>query len=195
MRRGWAISLAFLLVTGSALADQHQEKKDAKAAAAKPGAPAPGDQHKKLGYFVGSWKVSGDMKENPFMPAGAFSGNETCSWHDGKFAVVCKSNGKGAMGSMSGLGIMTWDMAKQDYVYFGVDNMGMADNAHGTLTGDSWVYTNETKMGDKTYKGRYSMDTSKPDEYTYKWEMSEDGTNWKSVMEGKNMRVKAAAKK
>ena len=46
--------------------------------------------------------------ENPMMPAGKFKGTEKCEWFDGKFAVVCHTEGKGPMGEMKGLGIMSF---------------------------------------------------------------------------------------
>ena len=77
--------------------------------------------------------------------------------------------------------------------YYGVDNMGMAEHAYGTVDNDVWTYTNEGKMNGKSYKGRYTMTNMKPDSYDFKFEMSEDGSTWNTVMEGKN--TKKAAEK
>ena len=70
--------LAILAASGllmAAIAVPAQDKKagpEKKAAAPekKMEAPKPGPEVKRLGYFVGSWKTDGDIKENPMMPAG-----------------------------------------------------------------------------------------------------------------------------
>jgi hypothetical protein len=39
-------------------------------------------------------------------------------------------------------------------------------------------------------KGRFSMKMMPPNVYTYKFEISPDGTNWTLVMDGKDVRSK-----
>ena len=180
--------LATLLVAGlltAAAAVQAQEKKME--------APKPGPEVKKLGYFVGTWTSTGEVKQNPFMPAGKMTGNSKCEWFPGGFHVVCHDTGKGPMGSMHGLGIMDYNGEDKVYTYMGADNSGMSTTAKGNVDGNNWVYTSEDKMGGKTFHGRYSMETSSPDSYTFKYETSEDGQNWMTIMEGKS--TKAAAEK
>ena len=41
-------------------------------------------------------------------------------------------------------------------------------------------------MGGQTIKGRYTMKVLSPTSYTFKYEMSKDGTNWTTVMDGKS---------
>ena len=182
------IKLAVLLASGiliSAVAAQAQEKKME--------APKPGPEVKKLGYFAGNWTSEGEIKQNPMMPAGKFSSTDNCEWFSGGFHVVCRSTGKTPMGSMHGLGIMAYNAEEKVYTYTGIDNSGMNTAAKGNVEGNNWTYTSEDKMGGKTYHGRYSMVTAAPDSYTFKYEMSEDGKNWMTIMEGKT--TKAAAKK
>jgi hypothetical protein len=38
----------------------------------------------------------------------------------------------------------------------------------------------------KPFHSRYTMVESSPTAYTYKWDMSEDGTKWTTVIEGKS---------
>jgi hypothetical protein len=63
------------------------------------------------------------------------------------------------------------------------------------MDGSNWVFTSDEKMAGKTYHGRYSMDTSSADSYTFKYETSEDGQTWSTMMEGKTTKAekKAAA--
>jgi hypothetical protein len=156
----------------------------------KPQMPKPGPEHKKLSYFVGHWKTEGDMKPGPMGPGGKFSGTDDCKWL-GEFFVTCNTNGSGAMGKISGIGVMGYDGAKKTYTWNGFNSMGENESASGTVDGKTWTYTNENVMGGKTYKGRYTMVEQGPDAYTYKLEMSEDGKNWTTAMEGKSTKVAA----
>ena len=181
------VKLAILLASGLLVAASA-----ARAEEKKMEAPKPGPEVKKLGYFTGTWKSEGEIKQNPFMPAGKFSSNDNCEWFSGGFHVVCHSTGKSPTGSsMHGLGIQAYNAEEKVYTYAGIDNSGMSVAAKGHVDGNNWTYTSEDKMGGKTYHGRYTMVTS-PGSYTFKYETSEDGTNWMTIMEGKT--TKAAKK-
>ena len=187
----------------AAVAAQAQEKKapaKAKPAAAPEkkmsGPPKPGPEVKKLAYFAGTWNTEGDMKENAFgMPPGKFTSTDKCEWFAGGWQVVCHSTGKGVMGPMKGMGILSYNPEDKMYGYYGIDSMGMAEQSKGKVEGNNWVYTSDEKMGGKTFHGRYSMDTSSPDSYTFKYETSEDGQKWATMMEGKATRAAGAEKK
>jgi hypothetical protein len=73
--------------------------------------------------------------------------------------------------------------------------MGMASQSKGKVDGNSWVFTADEKMGGKAFHGRYTMDASAPDSYTFKYETSEDGQKWSTMMEGKTTKAAGAAKK
>ena len=157
------------------------------AAEEKPAAPKPGPEIKKLEYFVGKWKSEGETKPNPFMPGGKFQTKDNCTWFEGGFAVVCESEGKGPMGAMKGLGVMSYSAEEKVYTYWGLDNMGMvmATVPRGTVEGDTWTYTDESKMGGKAVKSRFVMQQKSPTSYTFKWEMEGEGGSWVTLMEGK----------
>ena len=156
-------------------------------------APKPGPEVQKLGYFVGTWNSSGEIKENPMMPAGKMTSVDKCEWFSGGFQVVCHSTGKMAMGTMHGLGIAAYNAGEKVYTYMIADSSGYSGMSKGTVDGDTWTYTSDEKMGDKVMHGRYTMVMSSPTSYTFKYEMSPDGTQWSTIMEGKT--VKAGAMK
>jgi hypothetical protein len=186
------LSLAF----GAYAQEKKMEKKAEKKSAPKMEMPKPGPEVKKLSYFVGTWTSEGDMKENPFgMPAGKFTSTSKCEWFTGGYQVVCHETGKGPMGSMHGMGILSYSTEEKSYMYYGFDSMGMAEGSKGTMDGNNWVYTAEGKMGGKAYHGRYSMDASSPDSYTFKYETSDDGQKWNLVMEGKATKAAGGEKK
>lgn len=153
-------------------------------------APKPGPGHEKLGYWVGTWVNEGEIKENPMMPAGKFKGKDSCEWFEGKFAVVCRSEGTGPMGPSKGLGIMSYSSEMQVYTYYGTDSLGMTMTSvpKGTVDGKTWVYDDESKMGDATFKSRYTIVVTSEDSYTFRWEMEGPDGNWMTIMEGKGKR-------
>jgi len=62
--------------------------------------------------------------------------------------------------------------------------MAMANVPRGTLKGGTWVYVDESKMGGKMVKSRYSMNELPPTVYTFKWEVMGEG-GWQTIVEGK----------
>ena len=173
-----AICLLGLAVAGPALAQGPQ-------------APKPGPEHERLGLFVGSWTSEGEMKASPLGPGGKMTGTDRCEWFEGKFAVVCHNEGKGPMGQVKGLGIMSYSPEEKLFTYYGTDSSGMtmATVAKGTVQGDTWTYSDESKMGGKTIKGRYTIKVLSPTSYTFKWEMQGDSGQWMSVAEGKSTKT------
>ena len=168
------VALSLTLSTGFALAQ------------APAGAPAPGPEHTRLGYFVGTWSSKGEVKPKPFMPAGTMTSSDTCEWFEGKFAVVCRYEGAGPMGPTKGLGIMSYSAEEKVYLHYGFDSgpMAMATLPRGTVQGGAWVYVDESEMGGKIVKSRYSMNELSPTAYTFKWEMLGEG-GWQTIVEGK----------
>src|SRR5215471_13232178 len=57
-------------------------------AQAPPERPKPGPEHKKLQYFVGTWKTEGEIKPNEFLPAGKSVTTETYTLGPGGFYLV-----------------------------------------------------------------------------------------------------------
>jgi hypothetical protein len=173
-----SLFLLGLAVAGSALAQAPQ-------------APKPGPEHERLGYWVGKWTSEAEMKPSPFGPGGKMTGADRCDWFEGKFAVVCHNEGKGPMGPVKGLGIMSYSAEEKAFTYYGTDTMGMTMTTvpRGTLQGDTWTYDDESKMGGKLVKSRYTMKVLSPTAYSFKWEMQGEGGQWMTVMEGKSNKV------
>jgi hypothetical protein len=148
-------------------------------------APKPTAEHQKLGYFVGTWSMTGEMKPSPFGPGGKMTSTDTCEWFQGNFAVVCHSQGASPMGPMKGIGVMGYNAEEKVYTYYGVDNspMNMASVPKGTIQGDTWTFADEAMMGGQKIKSRFVMKIVSPTSYTMKWE-TEQGGKWASVMEG-----------
>lgn len=147
--------------------------------------PKPGPELKKIDVFVGTWTLDGTMKASAMGPGGTMIENEKCEWMDGGFYLVCHSDFKGSMGSGVGLSVMGYSPDDKAYTYREFSSDGEFDDSKGTLDGDTWTWTNEEKMDGKTMKGRFTIHMTSSASYTFAFDMSQDGTKWSTVMEGK----------
>ncbi len=161
------------------------------AAQPPPPAPKPGPEHEKLGYFVGKWTGEGEMKPGPMGPGGKVTSTDTCEWFEGRFAVVCRSEGKSPVGPMKSLGILSYSTEEKVYTYSGVDNSGMTMTsvAKGTMDAGTWTYTDETMMGGQKVKSRVVIKELSPTAYTFTMEMQGPDGKWMPVMESKNTKA------
>ena len=151
---------------------------------APPGPPKPGPEHKRIDYFAGKWTSEAEMKPGLLGPGGKMSGTETCEWFAGGFHLVCRSEGRGAMGEFKGMSILGYNMEEKAYTYHAFDNMGMSESAQGTVAGDTWTWSSDSKMGGKQVKGRFTIKENGAATYSFKWEASVDGAPMATLMEG-----------
>ena len=155
------------------------------AAAAQMDMPKPGPEHKKLDYFAGSWTLDGDMKASPMGPAGKITEKEKCDWMDGSFFLVCHTDFSGSVGSGTGLSILGYSTPDKTYTYREFNSWGEFDDSKGSVDGDVWTWTNDTP-----FKGKFTMKILSPTSYNFTYEMSQDGTTWTTVMDGKATKTK-----
>jgi hypothetical protein len=152
--------------------------------------PKPGPEHKKLDMFVGSWALDGDMKTSPMGPGGKMTESEKCAWMEGGFFVVCHSDFKSSMGDGTGISVMGYSADDKAYTYREFNSWGEFDDSKGSVDGDTWTWTSDEKMGPNTMKGRFTMKITSPTSYNFMFEMSQDGTKWTTVMDGKATKEK-----
>jgi Protein of unknown function (DUF1579) len=160
-------------------------------AAQTPQAPKPGPEHGRLGYFVGKWTAEGEIKPGPMGPGGKMTSTDTCEWFEGRFSVICRSEGKTPMGPSKSIGILGYSAEEKVYTYYGVDNtnMTMASVPRGTVRGDTWSYTDEGMMGGKKFKTRVTIKELSPTAYTFRMEMQGPDGKWMPMVESKNSKV------
>lgn len=160
-----------------------------------PEMPKVGPEQKNLAYFAGNWKLTGDLKPGPMGPGGKFSGTEHNEWLSGGFFLASHSQIASSMGKEIGLAVFGYDSAKKIYTYDAFNNMGEAEHATGTFDGKVWTWSSEATMGGKTMKTHFILTEGTPASYTFKFEMSEDGNNWTTMMEGKGSKAAGTATK
>ncbi len=150
--------------------------------------PKPAPELKKLDVFVGSWTLEGNMKPGMMGPGGSMTETEKCEWMEGDFFLVCHSEFKSSMGNGVGLSVMGYSVDDKAYTYREFNSFGEFDDSRGTLDGDTWTWTSDEKMGGMTMKGRFIMKMTSATSYNFVFDMSEDGTKWSTVMDGKAMK-------
>src|SRR5713101_8849984 len=158
----------------------------AMSAHAQMGPPTPAPELKKLDFMAGSWTAEGTMNPGPGMPGGKFSETSHAEWMDGNYFLVEHSDmDLGPMGKGKELAVLGYDPDRKVYTYHAFNSMGEAEDSTGTVDGDTWTWTSDEHMGGQTMKGRFTMKVLSPTSYTMKFELSQDGTNWMTGMEGK----------
>ncbi len=152
--------------------------------------PKPGPEHKKLDMFAGSWTLDGDMKAGAMGPGGSVNETEKCEWMEGGFFLLCRADFKSAMGNGSGLSVMGYSSDDKAYTYREFNSFGEFMESKGSAEGDTWIWTGEEKMNGVTMKGRFTMKIASPTSYTFTSEISQDGTKWTTIMDGKATKAK-----
>lgn len=153
---------------------------------AQMGPPTPAPELKKLDFLVGDWTVEGNINPGPGMPGGKFTENARAEWMEGKFFLIEHSDGDmGPMGKIKELAAMGYDSDKKVYTYQAFSSTGEAESATGTVDGNTWTWLSDEHFNGMTMKGRFTMKVVSPTSYEMKFELSQDGTNWTTGMEGK----------
>src|SRR5215469_2174821 len=153
--------------------------------------PKPGPELKKLDYFAGNWKIDADLKPGPMGPGGKMTGTDAMEWMPGGFFLVNHSKFEGAgMGPGSSTAVFGYDTDKKAYTYDEFTSTGEAVHSIGTVEGDTWTWLSDSKMGSQVMKGRFTVKVLSPTAYNFKFEISQNGSSWTTVMEGKETKVR-----
>ena len=149
--------------------------------------PPPAPELKKLDFMLGNWTADGTMTPGPpGTPTSKWTMNTSAEWMDGNYFLVEHSDmDLGPMGKGKEIAFLGYDRDRKVYTYRAFNSMGEAEDSTGTVDGDTWTWTSDEHMGGMTMKGRFTMKVLSPTSYTMKFELSQDGTNWMTGMEGK----------
>jgi hypothetical protein len=162
-------------------------------AQAPQGPPKPGPELKRLSYNIGTWNIVGEAKPFGPMPGGKLTATEKCEWYSGGFFVTCHSQGTGPMGPGKSVSFLGYDPNEKVYTYRAFTSTGDAIDAKGTVNGDTWNWTADSKMGDTKMSVRVTIKEVSQTEYTFKLEMSQNGGEFSVVQETTAHKVTAAA--
>jgi hypothetical protein len=152
--------------------------------------PSPAPELRKLDALAGTWNSEADLKPGPMGPGGKVSMTDKYEWMPGGFFLVLHSTFKGDMGNGMATSFMGYNSDDKQYTYDEFNSMGERTHSNGAIDGDTWTWTGDNKMGGQMMKGRFIMKMVSPTSYTYKFDVSQDGTNWTNMMEGKATKAK-----
>ena len=111
---------------------------------------SPGENHRHLDVFEGSWDISGKYRMAPNAPWIESKSTSKSEWVlDGRF-LLTHVEGQGMMGgTFKGIGIMGYDNLKEKYVSVWMDNMGtMIMSAEGEGDESGKVFNLSGKFDD-----------------------------------------------
>lgn len=145
----------------------------------------PGPEQARIAYFAGTWNFTGQVEASPMGPGGATSGNDTCEWFPGGFQLVCRGEATGPSGTAATSAIWTYDPAQQSYTYYGFNSQGNSFYVLGSVSGKVWTWKAELPMEGATMHMRATITEEPPAAYSYKLEMSGDGTSWTQIEAGR----------
>jgi Protein of unknown function (DUF1579) len=150
-------------------------------AQAPPAPPKPGPEHKKLEYFVGKWTVEAEIKANEYVPAGKTVSTETDTLGPGGFYVERLSESQ--LGT--NLGIISYDSHAKVYTSNYASSVGLVGAATGSVNGNTWTWMVEDKFAGQAVKGRTTITTLSPTQYTIKYEVADGNGGYTTLVEGK----------
>jgi len=159
------------------------------ATAQNPQMPTPGAEQKRLAYYAGTWTSEFEVKPGSMGPGGKATGTDRSEMMPGGFFLVTHTNGKSFMGDIHEVAVMGYDAEGKVYTYDAYNNFGEAEHFKGTVQGDTWTWTSESKVGGQSVKMRFIAKEVSPTMYTMKLEMA-GASGWTTVMEGKATKSK-----
>jgi hypothetical protein len=148
--------------------------------------PPPAPELQKLDFMTGHWMEAGTaIMGPPGTPATKWTQTSDGEWMEGKYFIIRHSDmDLGPMGKGKEMTVYGYDSDNKVYTSTAFDSWGEAVKSTGTVNGDSWTWTSDMHMGGTPVKGRFTVKVSSPASYTFRFEMSQDGMNWMTAVEG-----------
>ena len=150
-------------------------------AQAPPEPPKPGPEHKKLEYFLGTWKTEGEIKPNEFLPAGKTVTTDTYTLGPGGFYVEF-DRPEGQIPRTQG--IIGYDSHAKVYTEFYANSAGLVGTGTGTVDGNTWTFMVEDKVSGLAVKGRTTLTIKSASQFTIKYEMADANGRYTTITEG-----------
>jgi hypothetical protein len=148
----------------------------------------PGPEVKKLDYFVGTWTTEGTIAQGPWGMGGKFTAMDTTEWMSGNFFVQAHAEFKmppEVGGDGKAVAFMGYDTDQNVYTYDEFNSQGRRESSKGTVSGDTWTWNSSQTYAGQEVQQKMTMKVVSPTSYTLKFEVSMDGKNWMTFMDGK----------
>jgi len=152
--------------------------------------PIPSAAHARLNSLAGKWTGEEKMYPSPWDPQGGMAEAKIDNQLvlDGFAIAQNYAQLRGGKVSFSGHCVMSYDTAAKEYQMHWWDSMGTPVNVfRGQFEGNVLALNNKNPMG----HSRCSMNLEKAaaGAYSFKMEVSPDGKQWATFMEGKYVRA------
>ena len=144
--------------------------------------PKPSDAHRQLEKFVGNWIGEEKTMPSPWDPQGGSARASVINRLalDGFVVVQDYEQERNRAVVFRGHGVFSYDANQQCYLMHWWDSMGMPPNVFkGNFDGQIVTLTSD----DGPMKSRATFNLG-DNHYSFRMEVSQDGTNWMTFMEG-----------
>lgn len=151
--------------------------------------PKPAAEHARLAQFAGDWEGEEKIHPSRFDPnPGAAKSRVSARMALGGFYLISDyAQQRGGGVNFQGHGVFGWDPRGRCYTMHWFDSSGIEHGAPslGTWEGNALILQHET-----THMGfsRYVYEIVRDGEYTMKLQVSQDGKNWQTFLEGRYRR-------
>lgn len=145
--------------------------------------PSVTDAHRKLERLAGNWIGEEKVHPSPFDPKGGPATGRVSNRRalDGFAVVQDYEQERGGKTNFRGHGVFRFDAMQNAYFMHWFDSMGFPPGEYrGQFEGDVLTLTCENPQ----HKSRAIFNLQQSDKYTFKMEVSPDGTAWYPFMEG-----------
>lgn len=148
----------------------------------------PGPEVKKLDYFAGSWSTECTIAQGPWGMGGKFTSNSSNQWMNGNFFLQGQNDFKMPPelgGEGKGAAFVGYDTEQNVYTLDGFNSQGRREAWKGTVNGDTWTWTGSQTYAGQEFQQKMTWKVLSPTSYSVKFEISMDGKDWMTFMEGK----------
>lgn len=147
-------------------------------------------QHANLDPFIGTWELTGQAYDAPFVRAGELSGRETFEWYPGRTFLIHRFQGQHAGSSIACTDITRYDAATLMYATSAFYNDGTHRVMQAREVNGTWTYTGELENAGHTLQNRCTVTVEDAGEVRVsRWEYSNDGETWHLYWETTARRV------
>lgn len=151
-----------------------------------PTEPTPG--HRRLEVFSGRWHAEGDSYaagQDPDDPRGSIEkwvSDESAEWLDGGFFLVTHWDATTGGKPFRGLGVMSYDAAKDSYASRSFENHGYFRKYAVSVDGDVWSFSGKSERARIEFADRGKTQI-------INWEWRQQGAAWLPLCDRTAVRV------
>jgi len=149
--------------------------------------PQMSDAHRRLHCLVGTWSGDEKLSPSPWDPTGGPAAGKSVNRAilDGFAVIHDYEQYRNGQVSFKGHGVFTWKAQENAYYLHWFDSMATTVNTYrGQFDGDML----SLESVDPNMKSRAVFDFGLPDSYTFRMDVSPDGAQWMTFMEGRYAR-------